>query len=186
MLENVTKEKTTTVADFLEFIHRPENLEQNYEFINGEIVPVVSSPKSSKLAFRIGTFLGVYLMQNDIGHGMTSDGGYVIGEGRYIPDVSFISYEKQPGELQNDQGYVPAVPDFVVEIISPTDRQRDVMAKIGHYLEAGVLVWVIYPEAKQVVVYTSGNPPRVFTVEDTLDGGEVLPGFNLAVKELFA
>lgn len=181
----VEQQKTTTLEDFLEFIHRPENLENNYELINGEIIQAVSHPKSSNLAFRIGGFLFVYLSKNDIGRGLTADGGFVVGEERFMPDVSFISYDKQPDEFESDNGYVPVVPDFVVEIISPTDRIREVMIKVGAYLHAGVLVWLVYPEQKKVAVYEPDKIVVVYDENDTLTGGTVLPDFKLAVKDIF-
>jgi Uma2 family endonuclease len=61
-----------------------------------------------------------------------------------------------------------------------------VRVKVGNYLAAGTVVWVIDPERKLVEVYAPGQPVRKVGVDSVLDGGEVLPGFTLAVKDIFA
>lgn len=77
----------------------------------------------------------------------------------------------------------PVAPEWAVEILSPTDT---IAAKRRIYLQAGILYWQIDPEAQTVDVYAPGQPPRAFAINDTLDGGSLLPGFTLAVKKLFS
>lgn len=181
----VLEKQKLTVANFEAFIKRPENADKEFEFIYGEIYEVVSNPKSSKIAARILGFIFIYLQQNDIGHITGADGGYQVGETeRYIPDVGFISYEKQP-ELSYKDGYVPNSPNFVVEVVSPANTDKELHLKVGHYLEAGALVWVVYPETKQVAIYEQGKPVVVKDEIDRLDGGSVFPEFTLKVKDIF-
>ncbi len=81
----------------------------------------------------------------------------------------------------------PGVPDLAAEVVSPSDRPKDVAAKAQTWLDAGVrLVWVVNPRQQTVTVYSAACQPRVLHSTDTLDGGEVLPGFTLAVAEIFA
>ena len=66
---------------------------------------------------------------------------------------------------------------------------REMQIKLGEYAAAGVkLVWYVDPDAKTVTVYPKGKErgKKVLTEADTLDGGKVLPGFALAVKDIFA
>jgi Uma2 family endonuclease len=78
------------------------------------------------------------------------------------------------------------VPDLV-EMLSPSDRDRNMQAKVAMYQEAGVpLLWVADPQARTVTVRTPGEAARTLTVADTLDGGAVLPGFQNAIADLFA
>jgi len=76
--------------------------------------------------------------------------------------------------------------DLAVEVVSPTDRAEDVMEKVLEYFQAGVeLVWIIYPRLQLVYVYESLIKVRGLTAADTLDGGNVLPGFRTPVAALF-
>ncbi|HEX3053443.1 MAG TPA: Uma2 family endonuclease, partial [Aggregatilineaceae bacterium] len=148
-----------------------------------EIVEVVSNNYSSKIAMRIGARLVLFVEEKGLGHVTGADGGYkVLGE-RYIPDVAFISKKRQPES--SHEVYNPNAPDLVVEVLSPTDKPDDVMLKIYNYILAGVVVWKINPEAKTVEVYIPGKKAQRLRVNDTLDGGDVLPGFQVAVKDIF-
>ena len=107
----------------------------------------------------------------------------VSGE-RYAPDVAFISVARQP-ELAKE-GYNPNPPELAVEVVSPNDSERKMTRKVVNYLAAGTLVWLVRPEEKQVEVYATGKPVKTLGINDTLDGGTVLPGFTLKVSEIFA
>jgi len=100
------------------------------------------------------------------------------------PDLAFVRADR-PGPP--DRGYYPGAPDLAVEVLSPDDRPGYVRDKVAEWLEAGVrAVWVVDPRARTVVVHESNVEPRVLGDGDTLPGGDVLPGFALAVAEIFA
>lgn len=80
----------------------------------------------------------------------------------------------------------PNPPLWVAEVISPTDRAEIIRHKRQIYRDAGILLWEIYKPLQRVDVYAPGQPVREFGIDDTLDGGNVLPEFRLAVKALFA
>ncbi len=81
---------------------------------------------------------------------------------------------------------MPVVPDLAIEIVSPTNMSRQVMDKVRRYLAAGVpLVWVARSPRRTVTVYEPGTEPRILGEGEVLDGGDVLPGFRLAVADLF-
>ena len=100
------------------------------------------------------------------------------------PDVAFVSMGRIPA---NTSGFVELAPDLAVEIVSPANTPGEIERKIGIYLKAGVQqVWIVYPEEREVVVHMPSGPPRVFTEQDHLDGGETLPVLDLAVVDIFA
>lgn len=173
-----------TVSEFEAFISRRENRERLFELIGGKIVEVVSNPLSSKIAQRFGTFVGMYLLENDIGHLTGADGGYVVSGEMYIPDVGFIGYEKQR-ELAYDEGYNPNPPDLAVEVLSPSNDPADMHIKIGNYLRAGTTVWVADPAKQQVTVHAPGQEEMTLNIDGTLNGGDVLPGFSLSLRDVF-
>ena len=176
--------KHLTVEEFERFTLLPENSERLFEFIGGEIVEVPSNPYSSHLASEISFHLQLFVRQNKVEGYITGEaGGYRVAGERYAPDVAFISKERQP-ELPRE-GYNPGAPDLAVEVVSPTDAEKLLTIKVANYLAAGTLVWVVYPDEKEVAVYAPGQPARILTAEDELSGGDVLPGFALAVKDIF-
>lgn len=173
-----------TLAEFEQFINLPENADKLFEYVGGEIVEVPSNPLSSKLAILVaGAFLN-YLQHNDIGHVTGEAGGYRVFGERYAPDVAFISYARQP-QLPYDQQYNPNPPELAVEVISPSDSPEALRIKIANYLAAGTIVWVFNRVARNVEVYAPGQPVRIVELDGILDGGDVLPGFRLAVKDIF-
>jgi Uma2 family endonuclease len=115
------------------------------------------------------------------------DLGPVVGRERR-PDVAFVSSQRwQPNRLppRGDNAW-KVIPNLAVEVISPTNTADEVSKKIHDYFRAGVeLVWVIYPEPGEVYIYDSPISVRILARTDTLDGGKVLPGFELPLKELF-
>ena len=77
-------------------------------------------------------------------------------------------------------------PDLAAEVLSPSDRMVEALAKITMYLEAGVrLVWLVDPEAMTITVFRPDAALKMLGIGDTLDGGDVLPGFSVPVAELF-
>jgi Uma2 family endonuclease len=177
-----------TAEAFDAWAERPENADKILELIAGEMVEVPSNPYASKIAMRILHLIALFLDQHDLGHLTGEAGGYVIAGDRYAPDVAFIRYERAP-ELAHT-GYHPVAPDLAVEVDYPStpQSQRDLRRKIGSYLAAGTLLWIVDPQARVVEVYAPGEPTRTVDSTGTLDtlrGVEVLPGFRLAVKAIF-
>ncbi|HYI15958.1 MAG TPA: Uma2 family endonuclease, partial [Thermomicrobiales bacterium] len=76
--------------------------------------------------------------------------------------------------------------DLAVEVVSPSDSANDVQEKVREYLDYGVqLIWVVHPIQRTVTVFRPDRSAHVFYEEDTLDGGDVLPGFSLSVATIF-
>ena len=172
-----------TTKEFEEFALLPQNVEQRLEFIAGEVVTLVSNQESSRLAMEFAVLIGSYLKNNPIGFITGADGGYQVGNDRYIPDVAFMSKMRQAAA--SNEAYNPLPPDLAVEVISPTDDMGDVLAKVNNYQLAGTVVWVVYPNKKEIGVFVPGQTAKSLGVNDTLDGGTVLPGFTVVVKDIF-
>ena len=104
-----------------------------------------------------------------------------------IPDVAFISWERFPKSAR-ERGAIPdVVPDLAVEVLSKSNRRKEMECKLDEYFEAGVrLVWYVDPKARTVRVYTGRHDFSTLTTDGELDGGDVLPGFRLAIGDWFA
>ncbi|MBI5668198.1 MAG: Uma2 family endonuclease [Chloroflexi bacterium] len=182
----VAQERVYTAEEFERFANLPENADRLFEFIGGEIVEVPSNAFVSAISITIAFFIKLFIREHNIEGFVTGEaGGYMVFGERYAPDVAFISKVRQPELAQ--EGYNPNPPDLAVEVDFPSTHasQSKLMIKLAYYLAAGTTVRIVYPETKQVQVYAPGQPPKILGINDTLDGGDVLPGFTLAVKDIF-
>ena len=101
------------------------------------------------------------------------------------PDIAFFSADKIPPNVRV-RGYYEAVPDLVVEVVSPNDSPLEVDDKARMWLRHGVRsVWVVRPDARSVSLLSQNAPTTILTAGDTLDGGDVLPGFACKVSDIF-
>lgn len=172
-----------TVEQFDEWIFLPDNIEHHYEYIAGEIIVMVSNQYSSKIAGLILTYVNLFVIERRLGDVTGADGGYHVAGERYMPDVGFISRENQPEPCH--EAYNPNPPDLAVEVISPTDSEQNITIKVGNYLAAKTVVWIVRPETKKIEVYTPNQPVQILGEDDTIDGGKILPDFELAIKKIF-
>ena len=100
------------------------------------------------------------------------------------PDVSFVRAERLPAEIP--EGYMVGAPDIAVEIVCPDDPARYVLDNIVAYLDAGTpIVWIVEPKREIVLDYRADGGFRVLRDGDTMDGGDVLPGFGQMIAEVF-
>lgn len=115
--------------------------------------------------------------------------GFVIEQGPDTlrgPDVYYVRSERVP-EGGAPEGFWRLAPDLAVEVVSPGDTAEEVRAKVREYLAAGTAaVWVVYPATRELLVHTPDGLDRTYGADATLEGGGLLPGFTLAVAELFA
>jgi Uma2 family endonuclease len=104
------------------------------------------------------------------------------------PDVAWIAKDRWATlTLENRRKFPAIAPDFVLELLSPSDSLADAQAKMREYMENGVrLGWLIDPETKQVEVYRQGQPVEILQHPDTLSNEEVLPGFVLNLNSIFS
>lgn len=181
----VAERRKLTYADYQAFLASPESGDRIYELIDGEIVEKMASYTPSYIAGWILTYLNMYLLQNPIGTTTMADGGYILSpDDTFIPDVGYISNERLPVKPERE---VLVAPDFAVEVKSPSDSYVKLRRKALSYLEFGTkLVWLVWPDKQQVEVHSATNDTILtFGIDDILNGGDVLPGFTLAVREIF-
>ena len=104
-----------------------------------------------------------------------------------IPDVAFASWDGFPGRRRSDAKIPSLAPDLAVEVLSESNTKAEMERKRHDYFSAGVrLVWLADPKTRTVDVYTSEKKFTRLTEADVLDGGDMLPGFQLSVREWFA
>ena len=169
-----------------EFMALPED--GRYELVNGELVNMGNSGMEHG---EIGSFLGgslsLYVRSNKLGVICDSSTAFTMKTGnKRSPDVSFIGKERLQGVKRLPKGYFQGSPDWLLEILSPNNTVEEIHDKIVEYFDNGTrLFWVIHPDEQYVLVYHSPSPDRLLRLTDSLDGEEAVPGFSLAVAEIF-
>ncbi|MBI1281448.1 MAG: hypothetical protein GC179_25195 [Anaerolineaceae bacterium] len=172
-----------TGDEFDHFVRLPENGDRNFEYIAGEITELVSNSKVSRIAARILGQIGYHIEMNHLGRCTGADGGYAIFGEKYVPKGAFVSYTRQPAAPDGD--YNPIAPDIAIEVLAFDNADIKMLRKIGNYLAAGTVLWLVDPEQKTIDVYTPNQPRKTLRVGDFLDGGDVLPNFRLALAQIF-
>lgn len=175
-----------TEADLLA---RPDDGWQ-YELVKGVLVRMPPSGKrATRIARRLSARLGDYVDEHGLGEVTGEQGGYRLAPGTDLaPDVGFIRAERLPPlDSPEYDTLADGAPDLAVEVASPNQWQPGMRKKAGEYLDAGTrLVWIVWPRWRRVDVWRAGDDePATLTVEDTLDGEDVVPGFTYAVADLF-
>ncbi|MCG2683813.1 MAG: Uma2 family endonuclease [Planctomycetales bacterium] len=170
-----------------ELLHAPEL--GRCELVRGDLM--MMSPAGfehgrivSRLCYRIERFVE----QHGLGVVTGAETGFHIARNPdtvRAPDVGFVRMERLPETTVS--GFFDGPPDLAVEVLSPDDRPRAVAAKVEDWLTAGCLtVWVVDPAKRVVTVQRRGADPRVFDASTELDGEDALPGFRVAVAEIFS
>ena len=136
-----------------------------------------------RIVARLARLLGNQVEGGGVSMVLAGDVGFYIGRDPdtvRAPDVAVIA----TGRIS--AGFFEGAPDLAVEVVSPNDRHSEVSAKVHEWLAAGCrLVWVVDPEARTVTQYRSRTEIAILTAAETLTGGDVVPGFSIAVAEIF-
>ena len=167
----------------------------HYELVKGVLVRMpLSGGEASYIGYRLGSRLSVYVEDRGLGVVTGEAGGYRPDPERpedteLGPDVAFVRADRVPARTSPDYSKAwPLAPDLAVEVASPFQYHSGMGAKARLYLSYGTrLVWVIWPRWQQVDVWRPGDEEAtVLRIGDTLDAGDVAPGFIYPVANLFA
>ena len=161
-----------------------------YELVKGELLTM--SPAGSEhgaITQRLATLLDQYVTAKSLGLVFGAETGFLIAidpDTVRGPDIAFI----HAGRISvggPPEGYWPGAPDLAVEVVSPGDTAKEVDDKVGEWLGAGCqVVWIVRPRQKTVVVHRAGGQAHTVSVDEVLDGGSLLPGFQCRVAEIFS
>lgn len=178
---------TVQITTAEQLLHAPEL--GRCELVRGELI--MMSPagfEHGRVVVNVTLPLAEYLKQHPLGILAGAETGFRIASDPdtvRAPDVAFIRRDRVPPPTF--RGFFQGAPDLAVEVLSPEDRASEVLAKVGDWLDAGCrAVWVVDPSTRTVSVYESRSQIRVLGDQETLTGGEVLPGFRVLVADIFA
>lgn len=159
-----------------------------HELVEGVVTTVSpTGARHGRIAARLLLRVGVHVEERRLGEVFAAETGFLIHRGPdtvRAPDVAYVAADRA-AEV-DVPGFAALAPDLVAEVVSPSDRAVEVAAKARAWVDAGVrLVWVVDP-VNHVVTSCGTDGVRVLADDDVLEGADVLPGFSLALSDLFA
>ncbi|MDP9311774.1 MAG: Uma2 family endonuclease [Chloroflexota bacterium] len=160
-----------------------------YELVRGELRRMSpASYRHGKIIINITLSLGQHVRDHQLGDVFAAETGFKLTadpDTVRAPDVSFVRRERVEA-VGATEGYWPGAPDLAVEVISPNDLYTDVEEKVIEFLAAGTgMVLVVNPRKHTVTVYRALADISILTEDDTINGEEVVPGWMLAVRDVF-
>lgn len=156
------------------------------ELIRGQLIMMnAAGGKHGRITQGIAYALDQHVRSVKLGAILAAETGFILSRDPdtvRAPDVAFV----RVGRECDTEGFIPGAPDLAVEVLSPDDRPGYVREKVAEWLEAGTMaVWVVDPRVRTVTVHQAGRKPLIFGEPEVLRGGDVLPGFELPVREIF-
>jgi Uma2 family endonuclease len=188
LLLNVSHAKLTVTPEYFDQLCL-DNPDLRLELTkDGELIVMPpTGGESGRRNFNLGTEIGIWNRQTNLGEAFDSSTGYdfiAIGGGKMSPDVSWIEKSRLVGvEIT---GFIPIVPDFVIELRSTTDNLKPLQEKMEEYRRLGVrLGLLINPKNRQVEVYRLGQDVVVLESPGSIDCNDVMPGFVLSMSRIW-
>jgi Uma2 family endonuclease len=175
---------TATERDLIRVNDRKEGL---CELIDGILVEKAMGFEEGQLEIWLGTILTNFIRPRNLGVLTGASGPYRVAPRQVrLPDIAFIPMDRyrrrKVGEAISSLTF-----DLAIEVLSKSNTRREMERKLREYFAAGtLLVWFVDPRKRTVRVFTDLEHSTLLGERDTLDGGAVLPGFALALRELFA
>lgn len=163
--------------------------DKKYELIDGELYEVPpANGEHGEVAHRIVILVDRFEPSRNHVVGWIAEAPFLLTrapDSVVSPDASFIKLDHLPSRAARRKR-VEVAPDIAVEVVSPSDRASMVTRKVSRYLAAGTeRVWVVDPEARTVAVYGPGGFAQFLEEGDVLDGGDVIPGLQIKVFDIF-
>jgi Uma2 family endonuclease len=181
--------KRLTADEFFDFVHRPDNAGKSFELERGEVIELPPPMKPHGLVCgNVARILGNYAAARKDGYVCSNDTGLIVEKHPDTVRGMDLCYYIDDQTLDTmPRKYSDAPPRLVVEVRSPTDREKKIMRRLEEYLRLGVpMVWLVDPEDRFVTVHEPGKIHQVLDEADELTGGAVLPDFRCRVSEFFA
>ena len=180
--------KALSDDQFYEFCRLNDELQIERTAHGDLLLMAPASFRTSHLNLRIAMQLGQWADRDGTGLATESSGGFILRDSAVVaPDAAWILSDRLnavPRERQ--ERFLPLCPDFVIELLSPTDTLARTQAKMREYLANGLrLGWLIDPFARQVYVYRRDAEPQVLDDPDAVAGDPVLPGFRLDLSKIW-
>ena len=182
----VSKPRLVTAEELLEM---PDD-GYRYELVRGELRKMApAGAKHGRSAGKVAGPLMNHVATNKLGEVYIAEAGFLLASDPdhvRVPDVAFVRRERFE-DVGDTDGFFPGPPDLAIEVISPSDRYTEVAEKVEDWLNAGTRMVIVVDSRRRVVgVHLPGREPVTLHEHETLDGGDVVPGWSMPVADIFA
>ena len=186
-MEPSSTRESTRLLTGDELLCRPEL--NPCELVAGRVVPMTpTNPTHGRIEVNVAAALKHFVRTQNLGVVMAGEVGIFTARNPdtvRAADVLFLSHDRN-ARRERQEGFLDVAPELTVEVLSPTDRPDQVQRKLGEYFTAGVLqVWVIDPATRTVQVHHDRGETESLAPGAVLTGGDVLPGFEMPVDDIF-
>ncbi|HVR39099.1 MAG TPA: Uma2 family endonuclease [Thermoanaerobaculia bacterium] len=175
----------TTSMTAEELLQRPDD-GMRHELVRGELRTMAPANAEHGLIIDfLVRHLGNFVVERGLGRLYNSDTGFLISrhpDTIRCPDVPFVRKER----VVKTRTFFDGPPDLAIEVLSPSDRLSEVNNKVREYLKAGTELVIVIDYEQEIAWMRTREAERKLTIDDSLDGGEVVPGWTLPLRELFA
>ena len=161
-----------------------------YELVGGELRRMTPAGHvHGRVAAEVGAELTLFVRRTNLGETYAAETGFLLRrepDTVRAPDAAFVSHERLEAMTLQPEGYFPGPPDLAVEVLSPSDTDRDVTAKIADWLDCGCrAVLVLDPAERAARLHRPGRALGDFTSRDIVTLPDLLPGWSLDLADLF-
>jgi Uma2 family endonuclease len=158
-----------------------------YELLDGGLIMSPVHANHGTICMRLGALLFNFVDRHKIGELYESSTGFRLSEVVLLsPDIAFVSKARLKKVLVAPDKFLYGAPDLVVEVLSPSDRMRQIHRKLDLYFEGGTrLVWLVNWKMEQVHIHRPDSIEALTRPNDILTGGDVLPGFKCRLSRIF-
>jgi Uma2 family endonuclease len=186
MAEAVLADRSRVTAD--ELLRMPDDGLRR-ELVRGEVhVLTPAGNRHGRLAMQIGARLTAHVGAHGLGAVFAAETGFRLAadpDTVRAPDVAFVTAERA-NAVGDVEEFWPGAPDLAIEVVSPGDSFAHIDEKVSEYLATGCrMVIVVNPRRRAATVYRSPSDIVILSENDTIDGGDVVPGWTLPLRELF-
>ncbi len=185
-----TETKLMTADELLALPTHVNGSDHRYELIRGELKTMSpTKPLHGVICGRLTVKLGSFVEEHELGEVFGAETGFLVEtepDTVLGADAAFVSRERL-ATVETLEKFFSFAPDLAVEVLSPGNTVQEIDEKIALYFAAGSrAVWVFNPKRRTVAVYASPLDVHIYSEQETLDGGDLLPGFMLDLSKLFA
>lgn len=166
-----------------EFMNWPDD-GMKHELVGGEVIDVPASFEHDVIGVTVALMLKAHA--KGTGYIAGAQAGFRMVNGNIrCPDVSFTRKSSLAGRRPG-KGFGDRAPDLCIEVISPSEDREQMGRKVWEYFGAGAYyVWHMFPETREIRVFTSPDDSAILGPDNWIDAGELLPGFRCRVSDLF-
>jgi Uma2 family endonuclease len=180
-------EKHMTIEEFETFLETTSDDGMHYELYDGEIIAFPTPEMNHGIAVSLLlNFIWNFIRERNLGRAANRVAYKPTHQSAsfYQLDAAYCSYKRFPKEAYSQ--FIKQAPEICIEVVSPSNSRKEINRKIADYLKGGAQqVWIVYPTARQIYVYTAESTFHIYQNDDVLDGGNTLSGFKLPLAELW-